>query len=175
MNLPASSTRANVPPCNNTNKHSAIHNIMFLVYYLLLCSFVFVVFLFYVLFTMLFTIIQIVVLLLVTVVLIVITRQQQQQLLLLLLLLLIIIIMLILILAPPWPSAGASVHGNGMSPLRRGRILLIGMCLVRIAQYIIVCLLSIRGEARTTRIERFELDEGFQPYHPPFRAFDRVV
>ena len=32
-----------------------------------------------------------------------------------------------------------------------------------------VCLVSAKGQARTSRIEKLELDEGFQPYHPPFR------
>ena len=37
-----------------------------------------------------------------------------------------------------------------------------------------VCLLSIRGQARKARIEKFELDEGLQPYHPPFRSPPRA-
>ena len=31
-------------------------------------------------------------------------------------------------------------------------------------------LTSARGQARKARMEKFELDEGFQPYHPPFRG-----
>ena len=30
-----------------------------------------------------------------------------------------------------------------------------------------VCLVSVRGHARQARTDEFELDEGFQPYHPP--------
>ena len=32
-----------------------------------------------------------------------------------------------------------------------------------------VCSVSIRGQARKARTEKSELDEGFQPHHPPFR------
>ena len=53
--------------------------------------------------------------------------------------------------------------------LRGGRILSIEMLSARLARQRIVCLISTRGFARTTRIEKFELDEVFQPYHPPFR------
>ena len=49
-----------------------------------------------------------------------------------------------------------------------GRVLLTEILLPRIARQGTVCLSSIRGQARTTRIETIELDEGFQPYHPPF-------
>ena len=45
---------------------------------------------------------------------------------------------------------------------------------VRIARQGTVCLSSIRGEARKARIEKCELDEGFQPYRPPFRKEDTV-
>ena len=34
----------------------------------------------------------------------------------------------------------------------------------RIARYKVDCLLSVRGQARKIRIDKFELDEGFQPY-----------
>ena len=51
-----------------------------------------------------------------------------------------------------------------------GRVLLTEILLPRIARQGTVCLISIRGSARKARIEKFELDEGFQPYHPPFRA-----
>ena len=42
--------------------------------------------------------------------------------------------------------------------------------LPRIARQEAAYLSSIRGSARTTRIDRFELDEGLQPCHPPFRC-----
>ena len=41
--------------------------------------------------------------------------------------------------------------------------------MTRIARQGTACLISIRGQARTTIIYMFELDEGLQPYHPPFR------
>ena len=53
---------------------------------------------------------------------------------------------------------------------RGGRVLLTEIPLPRIARQGAGCLLSIRGQARKARIERFELDEGFQPYHPPVRC-----
>ena len=53
---------------------------------------------------------------------------------------------------------------------RRGRVLLTEIGLPRIARRGTACLISIRGKTRTTRIDKFELDEGFQPYHPPFRV-----
>ena len=33
-----------------------------------------------------------------------------------------------------------------------------------------VCLVAIRGQTRKARIDESELDEGFQPYHPPFQV-----
>ena len=39
--------------------------------------------------------------------------------------------------------------------------------LPRIARPGTVCLISIRRQARKDRIERFELEEGFQAHHPP--------
>ena len=45
--------------------------------------------------------------------------------------------------------------------LKVGRVLLTEILLPRIARQGAVCPVSIRGQARTTRIERFELDEGF--------------
>ena len=50
-----------------------------------------------------------------------------------------------------------------------GRILLTEMQLPRIARQGALCLISIRGRTRKTRVEQSELDEGFQQYHPPFR------
>ena len=41
--------------------------------------------------------------------------------------------------------------------------------LPRIARQGAVCLTSTRGYARKARIEKSDLDQGFQPYHPPFR------
>ena len=57
--------------------------------------------------------------------------------------------------------------------LRGGRVLLTETLLPRIDRQAAVCLISIRGSARKTRIEKFELDEDFQPY-PPFRVRSRV-
>ena len=39
--------------------------------------------------------------------------------------------------------------------------------LPRIARQGAVCLISRIGQARKARIEKFELDEGSRPYHPP--------
>ena len=47
--------------------------------------------------------------------------------------------------------------------------------LPRIARQGTVCLVSTRRQARTTIIEQFELDEGFQPYHAPFRRSEGAV
>ena len=52
---------------------------------------------------------------------------------------------------------------------RVGRILLTEMLLPRSARQGTVSLISIRGQAREALMEKFELDEGFQLYHPPFR------
>ena len=52
---------------------------------------------------------------------------------------------------------------------RAGRGPLTEIPLPRSARQRTVCLISVRGRARKARIEKFELDEGFQPYHPPFR------
>ena len=41
------------------------------------------------------------------------------------------------------------------------------MLLPRIARQGTNCLNSIRGQAQKARIEKFEIDEGFQPRHPP--------
>ena len=40
----------------------------------------------------------------------------------------------------------------------------------RIARQGAACLVSRRGQARKARVSKFELDEGFQPHHPPFRT-----
>ena len=45
------------------------------------------------------------------------------------------------------------------------------MLLPRIARQGTASLISIRGQARKARIDKFELDEGFQLYHPPFRWY----
>ena len=50
---------------------------------------------------------------------------------------------------------------------KRGMVLLTEIPLPRIAQQGAAGLISIRGQARTTRIEKFELDEGFQPSSSP--------
>ena len=60
-------------------------------------------------------------------------------------------------------------RGHNFICKRGGRVLLTEMLLPRIARQGAVCLVSTRGQARTTRIEKFELDADFQPYHPPFR------
>ena len=52
--------------------------------------------------------------------------------------------------------------------LRGGRVLLTEIMSPRIARQGSACLISTRGQARTTRIGTFELDEGFQPYYPPW-------
>ena len=58
-----------------------------------------------------------------------------------------------------------------------GRVLLTEILLPWIARQGTACLISIRGQIRKTRIEKFELDEGFQPYRLPppseSRAFVR--
>ena len=58
--------------------------------------------------------------------------------------------------------------------IRGGGILLIEILSARIARESIVCLISIRQQARKARIEKNELDEGFQPYHPPFRIYPSI-
>ena len=59
----------------------------------------------------------------------------------------------------------------GVRIVRGGRIPLIEMLLPRIARWRIHhCIISILERIRKARIEQFELDEGFQPYHPPFRT-----
>ena len=62
-----------------------------------------------------------------------------------------------------------------MSYLRGGRVLLTEILLPRIARRGSVRLVSIRRWARKARIEKLELDEGFQPYHPPFRNMDLIL
>ena len=49
--------------------------------------------------------------------------------------------------------------------MRGGSVLLTEIPLPRIARQGTVSLISIRGQARTTRIEQFEFDEGFRPFH----------
>ena len=51
-----------------------------------------------------------------------------------------------------------------------GRVLLTEIPLPRIARQRIACLISIRGQARRARIEKFEFDEGFQSSNPHFRT-----
>ena len=55
-----------------------------------------------------------------------------------------------------------------------GGVLLTEILLPRIARRGTVCLISTRGQARKARIEKFELDEGFQPYHHPFQVCVRL-
>ena len=57
---------------------------------------------------------------------------------------------------------------NSLAGQEDGRMLLIETPLARIARQIIACLISTRWQARKARIDKFELDEGFHPYHPPF-------
>ena len=52
--------------------------------------------------------------------------------------------------------------------IHMGRVLLTEILSARIARWRIVRLISTREQTRTARIEIFELDEGFQPYHHPF-------
>ena len=52
-----------------------------------------------------------------------------------------------------------------------GRVLLTEIPLPRIARQRIGCLTSTRGSSRKARMDKFELDEGFQPCHPPFRIW----
>ena len=52
---------------------------------------------------------------------------------------------------------------------RGGKVPLTEIRLPRIARQGAVRLLSTRGEARRARTWKFELDEGFRPYRPPFR------
>ena len=79
---------------------------------------------------------------------------------------------------------GAEVHRHLQ---RGGRILSIEMLLPRIARQRIVRLLSTNNNkcrssnnynlqirARKARTDKFELDEGFQPHHPPFRRLQRA-
>ena len=77
----------------------------------------------------------------------------------------------IYIYAFPFPDIGCATEADK----RGGRVLLIEILSARIARQRIVCLISIRGQARQARIGKFELDEGFQPYHPPFRAEPRAL
>ena len=68
-----------------------------------------------------------------------------------------------------------SVALRGVAESKRGRVLLTEMLLPRTARQGTVCLISTGGQARNARIEKFELDEGFRPYDPPFRRADRVI
>ena len=54
-----------------------------------------------------------------------------------------------------------------LSYQEKGRALLTEIVFTRIARQGTACLISTRGQARTAPIEKFELDKGFQPYHPP--------
>ena len=65
----------------------------------------------------------------------------------------------------------AIVH-DGCQPLQEGgKVLLTEIPSARIARQGAACLIPVRGEARKARIDRFEPDEGFKPYHPPFRLW----
>ena len=60
------------------------------------------------------------------------------------------------------------IPSSGIFCLKRvGRVLLTEIQLPRIARQGAVCLISTRGQTRKDRIEKFELDAGVQPYHPP--------
>ena len=85
---------------------------------------------------------------------------------------------------PPWGALGDIQ--NTLFFLRGGRVLLTEILLPRIARLASNCStgnclssfnkrISSKNSncefwARKARIEKFELDEGFQPYHAPFRA-----
>ena len=70
--------------------------------------------------------------------------------------------------SPGGPAAGRSRIRR--APCQEGgKVPLVEIPWARIARQIIHYLSSIRGQARKARIEKFELDEGFQPYYPPFR------
>ena len=58
---------------------------------------------------------------------------------------------------------------------RGGGVLLTEMLLPRIARQGTYSIRSTRGQARNTRIDQFELDEGFQQYHTPFRNMDSYI
>ena len=60
--------------------------------------------------------------------------------------------------------------GRALRDLKGGRVLLTEIPLPRIARRGTVRLVSTGGQARNARIEKVELDEGFQPHHPPFRC-----
>ena len=66
---------------------------------------------------------------------------------------------------PPPRRGGRPWEGK----VYKGGLLLTDILLPRIARQGTVCLTSTRGrQARKTRIDKFELDEGFQPcHHPP--------
>ena len=76
-----------------------------------------------------------------------------------------------------WLLACGFKRGEGYCWLRY--CCLKSLDLPRIAGQGTACLFSVRGEARVTRIDKFEfgktrieqieLDEAFQPFHPPFR------
>ena len=63
----------------------------------------------------------------------------------------------------------------GLRRLGGARVLLTEILLPRIARKGAVCLISISGQARKARIEKSELDEGFQLYHPPFQFFPAIL
>ena len=53
--------------------------------------------------------------------------------------------------------------------LRGGEVPLTEILVPRTARRGTLCVITTRG-ARAVRIDTFELDEGLQPYHPPFRT-----
>ena len=65
------------------------------------------------------------------------------------------------------PRATSCRRSPRCSPKKGGRMLLVGIPLARIARQGTGCLVSIIPTNRKARVEQFELDEGFQPYHPP--------
>ena len=68
-----------------------------------------------------------------------------------------------------WPG-WAAVSVRDAALLRGGMVLLTEILLPPIAREGTACLVIIRGQARTARIKKLELDEGFRPYRPPFRC-----
>ena len=64
----------------------------------------------------------------------------------------------------PLPRAGAPAAA------KRGGVSLTEILLPRVARRGTGCVNSARGSARKTRTDKCELDEGFQPHHPPFRV-----
>ena len=71
-------------------------------------------------------------------------------------------------------SANRQIRGSRLRQQEGGRVLLTEIPLPRIARQGTACLISARGQVRKYRIDKFEFDEGFQPYHPPFRSWPQL-